>query len=221
MLWRDNDLKPHRQGVLSFDEKTQVPRSDTAAAAHRLRGYRETHPLGCKRHGTTNLFAALDVGTGTIVADCYPQRTGAEFLAFLRKAVKPHAGKEIHVVPDNLSTHDTPEVPAWLEAKPNVTCHFTPVGSSWMNQIEIWFGIITRQAIRKGTFVSANALITRIRAYVEHWNATAQPFVWTATADEILAKVRLATQARFDRRARFPAGGEQSGNNPLLKRVSC
>jgi hypothetical protein len=131
------------------------------------------------------------VTTGAVVADCYPQRTGMEFLAFLRKAVKPHAGKEIHVVLDNLSTHDTPEVKAWLEANPNVTFHFTPVGSSWMNQIEIWFGIITRQAIRRGTFVSVNHLIHRIRAYVEHWNATAEPFVWTATAQDILAKVRL------------------------------
>jgi transposase len=84
---------------------------------------------------TTNLFAALDVGTGQVLADCYPRRTGADFLAFIKKAVKPHAGKEIHVVLDNLSTHDTPEVNAWLARHPNVTLHFTPVGSSWINQI--------------------------------------------------------------------------------------
>jgi transposase len=220
-LWRDNNLKPHRQGtfkisrdpnfeqkvfdviglyldppagavVLSVDEKTQVQALDRTQPLLPLDfGVTEKRTHDYKRHGTTNLFAALDVVTGTVVADCYPQRTGADFLAFLRKAVKPHASKEIHVVLDNLSTHDTPEVRAWLAANPNVTFHFTPVGSSWMNQIEIWFGIITRQAIRRGTFVSVNHLIQRIRAYVKHWNADAEPFVWTATAEEILAKVRL------------------------------
>jgi transposase len=220
-LWRDSRLRPHRQGtfkisrdprfvdkvfdvvglyldppagavVLSFDEKTQVQALDRTQPLLPIDfGVTEKRTHDYKRHGTTNLFAALDVTTGAVVADCYPQRTGMEFLAFLRKAVKPHAGKEIHVVLDNLSTHDTPEVKAWLEANPHVTFHFTPIGSSWMNQIEIWFGIITRQAIRRGTFVSVNHLIHRIRAYVEHWNATAEPFVWTATAQDILAKVRL------------------------------
>jgi hypothetical protein len=104
--------------------------------------------------------------------------------------VEPHAGKEIHVVLDNLSTHTTPEVNAWLAANPNVTFHFTPVGSSWLNQIEIWFGLITRQSIRRGTFTSVNVLIAGIRDYVAHWNRDAEPFTWTATADQILAKVR-------------------------------
>jgi transposase len=97
-----------------------------------------------------------------VIADCYQRRTGADFLAFITKAVKPHTGKEIHVVLDNLSTHDTPEVQAWLDRNPNVTFHFTPVGSSWINQIETWFGIITKQAIRRGTFTSVNELIHRI-----------------------------------------------------------
>ena len=99
---------------------------------------------------------------------------------------------------DNLSTHDTPEVRAWLARNPNVTFHFTPIGSSWLNQIEIWFGIITRQSIRRGTFASVNVLITKIRDYITHWNAGAKPFVWTATADEILAKVRI-TQTNIRR----------------------
>ncbi len=220
-LWRENKLLPHRQGtfkisrdprfadkvfdvvglyldppagavVLSLDEKTQVQALDRTQPLLPIDfGVTEQRTHDYKRHGTTNLFAALDVATGAVMADCYPQRTGAEFLTFLRKAVKPHRGKEIHVVLDNLSTHDTPEVRQWLEANPNITFHFTPVGSSWMNQIEIWFGIITRQAIRRGTFVSVNHLIQRIRAYVEHWNANAEPFVWTATAEDILTKVRL------------------------------
>jgi transposase len=219
-LWRDNDLKPHRQGtfklsrdprfaekvldvvglyldppagavVLSFDEKTQVQALDRTQPLLPIDfGLTEKRTHDYRRHGTTNLFAALDVGTGQVLADCYPRRTGAAFLAFIRKAVKPHAGKEIHVVLDNLSTHDTPEVNAWLARHPNVTFHFTPVGSSWMNQIETWCGIITKQAIRRGTFTSVNALINRIRAYVERWNTDAEPFAWTATGDEILAKVR-------------------------------
>ncbi len=131
----------------------------------------------------------MNTTTGEVFADCSPRRTGPDFLAFIKKAVKPHAGKEIHVVFDNLSTHDTPNVRKWLARNPNITFHFTPVGSSWINQIETWFGIITRQAIRRGTFTSTAALIHRIRAYIEHWNTDAKPFVWTATADEILAKL--------------------------------
>ena len=143
------------------------------------------------RHGTTNLFAALNVGTGEVIGECRPSRNGQDFLAFLKKAVKPHVGKEIHVVLDNLSTHTTPEVKAWLAKNSHVHFHFTPVGSSWINQIETWFGILTRQSIRRGTFASVNVLITQIRNYIDSWNSEARPFTWTATADEILAKVRL------------------------------
>lgn len=219
-LWRDNGLRPHQQGtfklskdpqfaekiadvvglyldppagavVLSFDEKTQVQALDRTQPLLPIDfGLTEKRTHDYRRHGTTNLFAALDVGTGKVLADCYPRRTGADFLAFMKKAVKSHAGKEIHVVLDNLSTHDTPEVNAWLARNPNITFHFTPVGSSWINQIETWFGIITKQAIRRGTFTSVNSLIERIRTYVKHWNTKAEPFAWTATADEILAKVR-------------------------------
>ena len=143
------------------------------------------------RHGTTNLFAALNVGTGEVLGECAPARDGAHFLAFLKKAVKPHDGKDIHVVLDNLSTHTTPEVMAWLADNPHVRFHFTPKGSSWINQIENWFGIITRQSIRRGTFTSVKVLINQIRDYIRHWNATATPFTWTATTHEILAKVQL------------------------------
>jgi transposase len=219
-LWREHELKPHQQGtfklsrdarfaekvvdlvglyleppggavVLSYDEKTQVQALDRTQPLLPVDfGLTEKRTHDYKRHGVTNLFAALNVSTGQVTAECYPRRDAAAFLAFLRKAVKPHAGKEIHVVLDNLSTHDTPEVRAWLARNPNVTFHFTPIGSSWLNQIETWFGIITKQAIRRGTFPSVNALIGRIRTYVEHWNTDAKPFTWTATADEILAKVR-------------------------------
>jgi transposase len=220
-LWRETGLKPHRQGtfkvskdpafadkvadivglyldppagaiVLSLDEKTQVQALDRTQPLLPIAfdaTEKRTHDY--VRHGTTNLFAALNVGTGEVLGECRPSRDGDAFLAFLKKAVKPHAAKEIHVVLDNLSTHTTPKVKAWLEKNPNVQFHFTPVGSSWINQIETWFGIITRQAIRRGTFSSVKVLIRRINDYIAHWNSNAEPFVWTATADEILAKVRL------------------------------
>lgn len=220
-LWRDNGLKPHRQGtfkvskdpefagkvadvvglyldppggavVLSMDEKTQVQALDRTQPLLPIEfdaTEKRTHDY--VRHGTTNLFAALNVGTGEVFGECKPTRNGADFLAFLKKAVKPHEGKDIHVVLDNLSTHTTPEVLAWLHDNPRVRFHFTPKGSSWINQIETWFGIITRQSIRRGTVSSVKVLIKQIRDYIEHWNSTATPFAWTATAEEILAKVRL------------------------------
>jgi transposase len=175
-----------------LDEKTQVQALDRTQPLLPIAfdaTEKRTHDY--VRHGTTNLFAALNVGTGEVVGECRPSRDGDTFLAFLKKAVKPHAGKEIHVVLDNLSTHTTPEVTEWLEKNPNVEFHFTPVGSSWLNQIETWFGVITRQAIRRGTYSSVRVLIKRINDYIAHWNRNAEPFAWTATADEILAKVRL------------------------------
>ena len=220
-LWREHGLKPWRAGtfklsrdpafaekvadivglyleppggavVLSIDEKTQVQALDRT---------QPTLPLDCGkvekkthdyiRHGTTNLFAALNVVTGEVFGECCPTRNGQDFLKFLKKAVQPHAGKEIRIVLDNLSTHTTPDVLAWLEKNPNVTFHFTPVGSSWLNQIETWFGIITRQAIRRGTFTSVRALIAQIADYINSWNANPRPFTWIATADEILAKVKV------------------------------
>lgn len=220
-IWREENLKPHRSGtfklskdpafaekvadivglyldppggavVLSLDEKTQVQALDRTQPVLPVTfdaAEKRTHDY--VRHGTTNLFAALNVGTGEVFGECKPNRNGATFLGFLKKAVKPHAGKEIHIVLDNLSTHTTPEVKAWLAENPHVHFHFTPVGSSWLNQIENWFGIITRQSIRRGTFSSVRVLIKQIHDYIDSWNTNAKPFTWTATADEILAKVRL------------------------------
>jgi transposase len=220
-LWRENGLKPHRTGtfkvskdpafaekvtdivglylcppggavVLSMDEKSQIQALDRTQPMLPIEFHateKRTHDY--VRHGTTNLFAALNVGTGEVFGECKPTRDGEDFLAFLKKAVGPHAGKDIHVVLDNLSTHTTPDVQSWLEKNSHVHFHFTPVGSSWLNQIETWFGIITRQSIRRGTFSSVKVLIKQIRDYITHWNTSAKPFVWTATTDEILAKVRL------------------------------
>jgi transposase len=220
-LWRENGLQPWRQGtfklsrdpdfadkvmdivglylappagavVLCFDEKTQVQALDRTQPLLPITfdaTEKRTHDY--VRHGTTNLFATFEVGTGKVFGECRPTRTGDDFLEFIKTAVKPHGGKEIHIILDNLSTHTTPEVMEWLEKNPNITFHFTPKGSSWINQIENWFGIITKQSIRRGTFSSVKVLIKQIRDYIEHWNSTAEPFVWMATAGEILAKVKL------------------------------
>nr|WP_225438890.1 IS630 family transposase [Candidatus Frankia nodulisporulans] len=220
-VWREEGLRPHRQGtftlstdpdfaakvadivglyldlpggavVLCIDEKTQVQALDRTQPLLPISfGVSEKRTHDYVRHGTTNLFAALNTATGEVFGECRPVRDSAAFLAFLKGAVASRTGKDIYVVLDNLPTHTTPEVNAWLEANPHVRFHFTPVGSSWINQIETWFGIITRQAIRRGTFPSIHALSRQIRDYITHWNTRAEPFTWTATADEILAKVRL------------------------------
>ncbi|HEX2214618.1 MAG TPA: IS630 family transposase, partial [Mycobacterium sp.] len=220
-LWREHGLTPWRVGtfklsrdpafaekvadvvglyleppggavVLSIDEKTQIQALDRTQPTLPLNcGKTEKKTHDYVRHGTTNLFAALNVATGEVFGECRPSRNGQDFLDFLIKAVQPHAGKEIRVVLDNLSTHTTPEVLAWLEKNPQVTFHFTPVGSSWLNQIEIWFGVITRQAIRRGTFTSVRVLIKQINDYITTWNTNPRPFTWIATVDEILAKVKV------------------------------
>jgi hypothetical protein len=110
------------------------------------------------------------------------------------QVVAAYGGREIHVVLDNLSTHSGSHVDQWLTQHPNVTFHFTPTGSSWLNQVETWFGVITKQAIRRGTFRSVRQLINTINTYITTWNHDAQPFTWTATADQIITKVRLIHQ---------------------------
>ena len=221
-LWREHGLKPHRQGtfkvsrdpdfaakvadivglyldpptgavVLSVDEKTQVQALQRTQPLLPLAfGKTEKRTHDYVRHGTTNLFAALEVLTGKVVGRCLPRKRTGEFLKFMNQVVKEYpAEQEIHVILDNLSTHDNDDVAAWLDRHPTVHFHFTPKGSSWINQIEIWFGIITRQAIRRGSFASLAALITRIDSYIRNWNENTAPFEWTATADEILAKVAL------------------------------
>src|SRR6266516_633495 len=143
------------------------------------------------RHGTTNLFAALNTGTGEVTGACYQRRRTREFLKFMDQVTAKHPDGELHVILDNLSTHSGEAVDRWLTRHRNVTLHFTPVGSSWMNQIEIWFGIITRRAIRRGTFGSVRQLINAIGRYVSSWNEDAAPFEWIATADEIISKVAI------------------------------
>ena len=192
-LWRENGLKPHRQGtfkvsrdpafaekvadivglyldppggavVLSIDEKRRVsPGPHPADAADDLRRHRAAHRrLRPARHHQPVRVAERRHRRS--VRLCSSTRDGPKFLGFRKKAVKPHADKDVHVVLDNLSTHNSPDVQDWLKLNPNVTFHFTPTGSSWLNQVEIWFGNITRQSIRRGTFSSVKVLINQIRA---------------------------------------------------------
>jgi transposase len=144
-----------------------------------------------KRNGTTTLFAALDVLTGGVIGQCLPRHRHSEFLKFLRTidAAVPD-GLEIHLILDNYSTHKHENVKKWLAKHPRFHLHFTPTSSSWMNMIERWFGKLTDKAIRRGIFHNVPALIAAIEAYLEANNNDPQPFVWTATTDQILAKVR-------------------------------
>jgi transposase len=140
------------------------------------------------RHGTTTLFAALEVATGKVTDRCYDRHRHTEFLAFLKVVAKAYPRVKLHVVVDNYATHKHPAVNAWLARHPRVTMHFTPTSGSWLNMVEIFFGIITRQAIRRGTFTSVKDLITAIETFIDGWNDRCEPFEWTKDADTILAK---------------------------------
>jgi transposase len=180
---------PERAIVLSLDEKTQIQALDRTAPMLPLRpGQVERHTHDYKRNGITSLFAALNVATGEVTHEARSRHTGADFLAFLRRLDRVYRDQELHVVLDNVSTHKTPAVREWLGRHPRITFHFTPTSASWMNQVETWFGILTRQAIRRGSFGSVKELIAMINTFTANWNAGSTPFSWVKTADEILAK---------------------------------
>ena len=143
------------------------------------------------RHGTTTLFAALDVATGDIIAQCKRRHRHQEFLQFLRHIDQNvPANLDVHLIVDNYATHKHERVRRWLAARPRYHMHYTPTYSSWLNQVEIWFNIITQKAIRRGSFKSVPQLVKRIQLFVAKYNPEAQPFAWTATADSILQKIK-------------------------------
>ncbi|MBW3578938.1 MAG: IS630 family transposase, partial [Actinobacteria bacterium] len=147
---------------------------------------RQTHDY--RRHGTTTLFAALEVATGKVIDACYPRHTNAEFLKFLRQVAKAYPRRQLHVIVDNYSAHKHQDVHQWLDKNPRIHLHFTPTYSSWMNLVEVFFAINTRQAIRPGSFRSVKDVTAAIRRFIDTWNDRCQPFAWTKTADEILDK---------------------------------
>lgn len=186
-----NPPEQTRAVVLCVDEKSQVQALDRSQPVLPMRpgqAERQTHDY--YRHGTTSLFAALDVATGQVIGRCHRQHRQQEFLAFLKQIERTvPAHLEIHLVLDNYATHKTPRVAAWLKKHPRYHLHFTPTSSSWLNQVERWFAKITQERIRRGVFKSVDELIAAIDDYIAAHNKNPRPFVWTASADLILDRV--------------------------------
>jgi transposase len=171
------------------DEKSQIQALDRTAPMLPMQpGLPERRTHDYVRHGTTTLFAALEIATGKITGRCQPRHRHQEFLRFLKQVARAYPGVELHLVMDNYAAHKRIEIRDWLAANPRVHVHFTPTSASWMNLVEVWFGIIQRQAIHRGTFGSVTDLTGAIRAFIDGWNDRAHPFVWTKPADQILAK---------------------------------
>jgi putative transposase len=183
---------PDKALVLCVDEKSQVQALERTQPLLPLGfGYVEGVTHDYLRHGTTTLFAALDLLDGTVLAQCRPRHRHQEFLGFLRvidQAVP--ADLEIHVILDNYATHKHPKVKAWLAARPRWHLHFIPTYSSWLNLVERFFALLSDKTIRRGSFHSVRDLVAKIDHFVTHYNQTCKPFVWTATADSILAKLQ-------------------------------
>lgn len=188
---------PDRALVLCVDEKSQIQALDRTAPVLPLRpGQAERRTHDYVRHGTTTLFAALDVKAGTVIGECHARHRAREFRKFLDtiEAAVP-ADLDIHLILDNYATHKTATIRRWLAKRPRYHVHFTPTSASWLNLVERWFVELTDKQIRRGVHRSTRELIDAIRAYLAVTNATPKPFVWHKTADEILASV-----ARFCQR---------------------
>jgi transposase len=185
---------PDRALVLCVDEKSQIQALDRTAPLLPLRpGLPERQTQDYKRHGTTTLFAAFNILNGKVIGSCLPRHRGKEFIQFLHQLeqqVPPEL--DLHLILDNYSTHKSATVQRWLKPmkRRRFHFHFTPTSSSWLNQVERWFGLITDKMIRRGTFHSVQELERAIYAWLASWNDTPKPFVWKATADVILDKVR-------------------------------
>jgi transposase len=182
---------PDQAVVLCMDEKSQIQALDrTQPSLPMKKGRAGTMTHDYKRHGTTTLFAALNVLTGVVIGRCLPRHRNTEFLKFLRTIDREvPKGLQVHMILDNYATHKHPNVKKWLDSHSRFHLHFTPTSSSWLNLVERWFREITDKAIRRGVFHSVNELITAIEDYLEANNGNPRPFVWTATAEQILAKV--------------------------------
>lgn len=182
---------PERALVLCVDEKSQIQALDRTAPLLPMRpGQVERHTHDYVRHGTTSLFAALDVQSGRIIGQCFPRHRALEFRKFLDTVdASVPATLDVHLILDNSATHKTARIRRWLAKRPRYHVHFTPTSASWMNLVERWFVELTRKQLRRGTHRSTEALERAIRDYVAVTNRAPKPFVWTKTADEILASV--------------------------------
>jgi transposase len=183
---------PDKAVVLCMDEKYQIQALDrTQPTLPMKKGRAGTMTHDYKRNGTTTLFAALNVLTGKVIGECLPKHRNIEFLQFLRR-IEGDVPKDlaIHLILDNYGTHKHPNITPWLDKHPRFHLHFTPTSSSWLNLVERWFRNLTEKAIRRGVFHSVPDLIAAIEEYLDANNDDPTPFVWTATADDILEKVR-------------------------------
>jgi len=183
---------PKRAVVLCVDEKAQIQALDrTQPSLPMKRGRAGTMTHDYKRHGTTTLFAALDLLSGRVIGQCLPRHRNGEFLTFLRTIDREvPKGLGIHLILDNYGTHGHENVQKWLSRHPRFHLHWTPTSSSWLNLVERWFAELTNKAVRRGVFRSVPQLIEAIDAFLAAWNNEPKPFIWTATAADILAKVR-------------------------------
>lgn len=171
---------PKNAAVFCLDEKTAIQALDRSQPALPLApGRPERQAVEYVRRGTVSLFAALEVHTGKVKGRCAPRHTSQEFVRFLDQAVRGQRRKTIHVILDNLAIHKTPAARAWLQSHPHVHFHFTPTYASWLNQVEIWLGMVTRDCLRRGSFRSAPDLVHKIMTYLRLYNRQAQPFRWT------------------------------------------
>lgn len=217
-IWQSYDLQPHRQEtfkysndpllvekvldivglyldppekalVLSIDEKSQMQALNRTQPLLPLRfGHPECRTHDYKRNGTTTLFAAFDVKTGRVVGKCKDRHRHQDFLDFMRLVDKQYPKGELHLVLDNYGTHKHPTVQKWFAKRPRYKLHFTPTSASWLNQVETWFSILTRQAVRRGSFNGVTPLRKAVHAFIADWNEDAHPFKWVKTSDEILEK---------------------------------
>ena len=220
MIWREFGLKPHRVQTFKFstdpelvakikdvvglylnpperaivlcvDEKSQIQALERTQPILPIRpGLPERATHDYVRHGTATLFAALEVATGRVTDQVFDRHRHQEFLRFLKRVAKAYPRRHLHIVLDNYGTHTHPVVQEWLQRHPRVHLHFTPTGASWLNMVEIFFGIITKQAIRRGSFSSVKDLVAAIRRFIDAWNERCEPFQWTKEADELIRKAK-------------------------------
>ena len=191
---------PEKAVVLCVDEKSQIQALDrTQPGLPMKKGRAGTMTHDYKRHGTTTLFAGLDIKTGEVIGECLPKHRAREFIMFLKKIDRLVAkSRDVHLVLDNYATHKTAEVKAWLDKHPRFKLHFTPTSGSWLNMVERLFAEITRQRIRRGVFTSVDALKAAIASWIDARNADPKPFVWTAKAGTIIAKHTRAKKTLAD-----------------------
>jgi transposase len=187
---------PNRALVLSVDEKSQIQALDREQPVLPMTpGVPERRTHNYVRHGTTSLFAALDVASGFVIGKCYKRHRAAEFLDFLKRIdARVPDGLDVHIIMDNYATHKTPMIKNWLARRSRYHVNFTPTSASWINQVERWFAELTRKQIRRGVHTSTKKLEADIRAFIEIHNKSPKPYKWTKSADDILASVKRFCQ---------------------------